>query len=251
MTCLARQGRFALAVWEGRSGWVPIVFTRPVEEEGTWAVTCDEFLNLRPSPGSFDSLDKLRDQEPLTLLGWEGRYARVSGKGREGYVLSGYIRPMDPDYFEKLLSAVTPTERYSYGDLLADLEDLQQAYPQWVRVENAGTSEEGRDIPVLILGDPDAPRQILLQGGIHGREYAGSWLLMALAEDALRSRSFDPTETAFHILPMVNPDGVTISQRGTTDDPETVGLWQANSQGVDLNRNFPTDWDALPTDRPE
>ena len=256
--CLARQGPFALAQWEGVTGWVPIVFTRPCDSKDFWVADCEEYLNLRTAPGSPDSFHRIPDGDALRFLGWEGRYARVEHCGSVGYVMSGYLRPADPDYFENLLSIVTPTDTYPYESLLEDLEALEQAYPQWVRVESAGLSEEGREIPVLILGDPEAPRQILLQGGIHGREYAGSWLLMALAEDALRTRSFDPAQTAFHILPMVNPDGVTVSQTGILGNPdgtgdadaETARTWQANACGIDLNRNFPTGWEDLPDSPP-
>ena len=68
----------------------------------------------------------------------------------------------------------------------------------------------------------------------------------------------------YHIIPMVNPDGVTISQTGTLsaqqqaiyqhdkekgyttlDEAEYAAAWKANGVGTDLNRNFPTGWESV------
>jgi g-D-glutamyl-meso-diaminopimelate peptidase len=129
-------------------------------------------------------------------------------------------------------------------------------------VEILGQSEEGRDIPVLRLGAPEAAHHVLLHGAIHGREYITTWLLMALVDHQLAQGL--PENVCFHIIPMVNPDGVHISQTGTMGDAQqgiyqrdkankytslTQGkyatLWKANALGIDLNRSFPAGWESL------
>jgi len=77
------------------------------------------------------------------------------------------------------------------------------------------------------------------------------------------SELFD--EVAFHILPMANPDGVTISQFGSkgirnknlrqkiekickkygNGKTSYYTNWKANARGVDLNRNFNVYWKQL------
>ena len=68
----------------------------------------------------------------------------------------------------------------------------------------------------------------------------------------------------YHIIPMSNPDGVTVSQSGTlnevqqaiyerdrelgftaADEREYATGWKANGLGVDINRNFPSGWERL------
>ena len=63
------------------------------------------------------------------------------------------------------------------------------------------------------------------------------------------------TACTMHIMPMVNPDGVTLSQGGLSavQDPEKVAAmamvrptyaeWKANLNGVDLNRQYPAQWE--------
>lgn len=78
-------------------------------------------------------------------------------------------------------------------------------------------------------------------------------------------------KTAIHYVPMVNPDGITISQSGiggirseelrrtieqcyqndlaqgrTSAAMERyLNYWKANGRGVDLNQNFPADWEEV------
>lgn len=89
-----------------------------------------------------------------------------------------------------------------------------------------GASVRGRPIVALLLGDPDAPRPLLVVGAIHGDEPAGLAVARDLGSDPL------PRSGLIVTIPDLNPDGVA---KGT----------RQNARGVDLNRNFPWRWRHL------
>ncbi len=132
----------------------------------------------------------------------------------------------------------------------------------------------GNEVYEIIVGNRDADRHILLMSGVHGAEYMGTLLLMKQLEyyleyyeegffdDIQYSEVFD--NIAFHIVPMLNPDGVMISQGGvdgidSDEDRERLReiyrqdrlsgrtsvlentyfkTWEANFAGTDLYHNF-------------
>lgn len=266
---LALDGAFALVDYLGLRGYVLQGYIQPVAgasdpviTPSIWTANCEEYINLRSTPGGLGIITTIPKGGVMKLESWYGSYAKVSYEKQEGYVLSSYIKPADEQYFSKNLDTVVPTDTYPYEQLLADLEALQSAYPRVVTVESIGTSEQGRDIPVLRIGDPDARYQVLLQGAIHGREHMTAWLLMAMADYWLDHGLLSYGDVCYHIIPMSNPDGVAISQSGSLEgarkeiyqrERETgvtslgegayAALWKANAQGVDINRNFSAGWE--------
>ena len=167
---------------------------------------------------------------------------------------------------------------YTYEQMLEDLNLMESKYPDRMCVREAGTSLDGRMIMEIILGDRKSPNHILIQASIHGREYLNTILVMKQLEDIIKNfengsyhgvsyqRLLD--NVCFHILPMTNPDGVTISQSGLdgirdfflrkqlekcyqndlehgeggSSREEYWRRWKANARGVDLNRNFDSGW---------
>lgn len=152
-------------------------------------------------------------------------------------------------------------KKYSYEKLNRDLALLCGAYPEQIRYEIIGRSEDDRKIYDVILGNPEAHSCVLVVAAIHGREYMTSLLCMKQIEyyashprkmEGCRRITDILEEIAIHYIPMANPDGVAISQFGT-DQVCNQGLrrnlenihegktarWKANARGVDLNRNFP------------
>lgn len=87
-----------------------------------------------------------------------------------------------------------------------------------------GHSVEGRPITMQRLGDPAAPRKVLLVGAVHGDERAGRRLLRLIARNAV-----PPAGSQLLLVDDLNPDG---SARGTRTD----------ARGVDLNRNSSAGW---------
>ncbi len=89
-----------------------------------------------------------------------------------------------------------------------------------------GRTEGGRPIVAWEIGDPAARRVTLVVGCVHGNEPAGISITKALV------RVRPPARTLLWIVPDLNPDGVAATIR-------------QNSDGVDLNRNFPWHWRRL------
>lgn len=94
-----------------------------------------------------------------------------------------------------------------------------RAVTSWVY----GTSLRGRPLRVWQLGDPHAPRRVLVVGVIHGDETAGYRIALALLHASV------PQGATLVVVPDANPDGAADHSR-------------QNAEGVDLNRNFPHDW---------
>lgn len=244
--------------------------TYPVDEcfePGTpneWEANCNEYISLRKTAGGTEVLTKIPAGTTVILQSWDSRYAKVSYGNKEGYVLSSYIKPKDPSYLGNSLCVVAWDPTYTYEQMQNDIAQMEQTYPNILSVTTVGTSELGREVPVLRIGQENARYHILFQGAIHGREHTTAWLLMALVDYWLAHDIQGYGDVCYHIIPMVNPDGVTISQTATlTPQQENIyqndkvngytalsksdyaTLWKANGLGTDLNRNFPSGWENI------
>ena len=176
---------------------------------------------------------------------------------------------------------VKAVENYSYDQMAADIQELQKRYGKKMQVNILGKSRDGRDIYEVIIGNVNAPKHILIQGAIHAREHMTSLLMMNQIETALfyyQTGQYEGKKlqdmfqkTALHFIPMSNPDGVTLSQFGLdaiqSDDLKQIILncyasdtaskvtalpidqylarWKSNGAGVDLNHNFPAQWEEI------
>ena len=88
-----------------------------------------------------------------------------------------------------------------------------------------GSSVEGRPIRLSEQGNGD--HTVLIFGSLHGDEEVGGLLVARLAE-FVSSGMQRGINGKIVFVPVVNPDGVSAGRR-----------WNAN--GVDINRNFPTE----------
>ena len=157
---------------------------------------------------------------------------------------------------------VDPYRMYTYEQLMADLDALAARYPELVTVGSIGQSVEEREIPLLTVGKGD--RDVILCAAMHAREFETTNYIMYVMEQYCRAYAADEWYAGlsyrklldgvrFVVVPMLNPDGVTIAQQGTayalaneklaampiTDGwPGNYACWKANANGVDLNRNW-------------
>ena len=177
---------------------------------------------------------------------------------------------------------VRVTDRYSHEQMEADIRALKDRYQDKLQVHVIGQSHDGRNIYEHVIGREEAPSQVKIQGAIHGRESMTPLLIMNQIELALANYDtghYDGMalsdmfgQVALHFVPMTNPDGVALSQYGLSAirsdslkeqilasyrrDVETgrtdldleayLPCWKSNAMGVDLNHNFPAQWDRLP-----
>ncbi len=97
-----------------------------------------------------------------------------------------------------------------------------------------GYSVSGRPIEVYTFGNGE--RQRMIVAGIHG---GYEWNTIALADELIQyiheNPNIIPSDMTLYILRNLNPDG----------DARDHGIeGRVNDHGVDLNRNFPTNWSA-------
>lgn len=196
---------------------------------------------------------------------------------------TGASASLHPQYYDSNLKnpVVHPVDRYSYDQMEQDIKALGERYQNRVTVSVIGQSLDGRNLYDVIVGDPSAPRQVMIQGAIHAREYITVPLMMQQLEALLAG--YDNgyyndiplkdllSGTTIHFVPMANPDGVSLSQSGEsairsdalrqviqtcyaqdTADQRTAApydqyltRWKSNANGVDLNHNFDAGWGRL------
>jgi hypothetical protein len=97
-----------------------------------------------------------------------------------------------------------------------------------------GYSVSGRPLEVYTFGN--GPHQRMIVAGIHG---GYEWNTIALADELIthinKNPEIIPDDVTLYILRSLNPDG----------DARDHGYdGRVNDHGVDLNRNFPTNWAA-------
>ena len=236
----------------------------PFDPDGAllWRANCETYLTLRRTPYSNgDAIGKVKAGDQVTVLGWQEKYALVDYQGKQGYVLSDYLAPGNGWSITEALSIVKPTEFYSYNQMQKDIAALAKAYPKLLQVGSIGKSELGKDLTLLKVGDPNATKHVIIHASIHAREHVTTWTVMAMVEYWLGQNMAGCEDTLFHIIPMLNPDGVHLAQTGVYTDLQQqiyqndknkgytgsgkwgyAATWKANGLGVDLNRNFDAAW---------
>lgn len=108
-------------------------------------------------------------------------------------------------------------ERYhKIKDIYKYVDYISQEYPDFVEVETIGKSFEGVPLRVIKI-KPDQnsteTKSIWVDGGIHAREWIAVSSVLYLINELIYNReSLEPhmKNTEFHILPIINPDGLVL-----------------------------------------
>jgi murein tripeptide amidase MpaA len=150
------------------------------------------------------------------------------------------------------------TSTANYGEVMTFVDQLKKSSPL-IRVEKIATSVEGRDVPLLVIGNPmplkpedlqnDSRIVVYIQANIHAGEVEGKEATLMYARDLLKDK--DPLilkDVVILICPLFNPDGnekISTMNRTNQNGPVNgVGV-RYNGQYLDLNR------DAMKAESPE
>ncbi|UAC47242.1 LysM peptidoglycan-binding domain-containing protein [Bacillus aquiflavi] len=151
---------------------------------------------------------------------------------------------------------------YNSTKLQEDLVKLKEIYP-FITERSVGTSVLGKPLHVIKIGK--GPKKVQINASFHANEWITTPILMRLVNEYVRSqtnnypiRGLNPLplyhQVELTIVPMVNPDGVDLILNGPPSKmkDEVIKInkgstdfsgWKANIRGVDLNNQYPANWD--------
>ncbi|MBM7650052.1 g-D-glutamyl-meso-diaminopimelate peptidase [Bacillus ectoiniformans] len=150
---------------------------------------------------------------------------------------------------------------YDFQTLLNDLHELN-SYP-FIEIVEIARSVEGRPIWEVSLGN--GPRKVHMNGSFHANEWITSAAVMAFIKEYAKAIACNRliggvsaqqlfAANSLSIVPMVNPDGVELVINGPAknrrnellelnEGSEDFSQWKANIRGVDLNNQYPANWE--------
>ncbi|MFS0822709.1 M14 family zinc carboxypeptidase [Bacillus sp. 1P02SD] len=159
---------------------------------------------------------------------------------------------------------VNGNRKYDFEDLMRDIQELQGIYP-FLQTRPIGKSVLGKELVELRLGR--GVKKVHWNGSFHANEWITTNVIMTFLNEYLLAltnmrpiRGFyvEPLylEVILSIVPMVNPDGVDLVLQGPPEQEpykqEVIYInngsldfkdWKANIRGVDLNNQFPANWE--------
>jgi hypothetical protein len=142
-------------------------------------------------------------------------------------------------------------ETSRYEDVRAFMDWLASQTPR-LRIEAFGASEEGRTLPLLVIGDPPAASPqaarasgrpiVFVMANIHAGEVEGKEALQHLARRMTRGDLQALLPTAVWLFaPIYNADGnerISLENRSEQHGPIGGVGTRENANGLDLNRDF-------------
>ena len=201
------------------------------------------------------------------LSGGKWYYLYSNGRMAANTTINGYKLGTDGAWINATI--VNPRQNYTYEQMERDIAALKKQYPDLIQTQVIGKSVDGRNLYAVKLGK--GSKEIFLNGAHHAREHMTTNLLMHMLDEYAQSYEGNSSyhgyktreilnKTSIWFVPMVNPDGVSLVQKGYTSakNPTYVLMmnnfsynfssWKANVRGVDLNRQYPADWARIKGD---
>ncbi len=191
------------------------------------------YFRLQGARNEACSIQILNAGEATYPTGWEG-YRAVASYDREEWFR------VDTEFDGKVITINhTPTEDsvyYAYFEPYSWERHLsllgRAAYSPLVRIEDLGSTVDGRDLNMLVVGDESAEQKIWVIARQHPGETMAEWLVEGMLDALLDvanpvSRKI-LQKAVFYVVPNMNPDG---SVRGNL---------RTNGSGANLNREWMT-----------
>lgn len=154
---------------------------------------------------------------------------------------------------------------YTYDIIERQIAGLKARYP-FIEVGSIGESVMGKNLYSIRIGR--GPNEVSYNGSHHANESITTPLLMKFIENFCKAYSIGGNirgystsdiwnQSSIYIIPMVNPDGVDLvnywpnytnqtyieAARLNTSGLPLPRVWKANIGGVDLNLNYPANWE--------
>lgn len=154
---------------------------------------------------------------------------------------------------------------YTYEICQKIIKGLKVRYP-FIEIGSAGKSVLGKNLDYVCIGT--GPNKVFINAAHHAIEWITTPLVLKFAEDLLKRNINDSylmghrirdvlNRTSLYVVPMVNPDGVDLANEGLNNKnpyyDELISFhnkgvnfhsqWKANIRGVDLNKNYPANWE--------
>ena len=134
----------------------------------------------------------------------------------------------------------TATTYRSSSQILADYNTLESQYPTLITQQTVGQTLQGKPLNIYIIGNPNAAA-VYVDAAIHGHELINAEALYYAIETTVTQDPYNILDkVCLIVLPIVNLDSYGLSY------PD--GRYNAN--GVDLNRQFPINWQHTSTSGP-
>eukprot|EP00795_Rhopilema_esculentum_P016033 gene16033-7377_t len=148
---------------------------------------------------------------------------------------------------------------HDHEDMIRYMKEIAERCPDITRLYDIGSSALGRKLIVMEVSDNPGVHEPLEPefkyiGNMHGNEVVGREMLLLLLDNICTEYRYGNktiqnlvNNTRIHVMPTMNPDGYAKSKERDCDG--VTG--RANSNDVDLNRNFPDQFHNKPGYRAE
>ncbi|PAQ13833.1 hypothetical protein CD798_13485 [Bacillaceae bacterium SAOS 7] len=209
--------------------------------------------------GQLTPLARVQSNEPLLFIASYRDYFITKIGGRTAYVNKKDVILPSGNY-------VNPLKVYTYEQMTADLKEIVQWYPGLASLEVIGKSVDGRNLYALKLGK--GREEVFINASHHAREHITTNVTMEMIDQYAYAYETNKKidgyavknlldQVSIYFVPMVNPDGVSLVQKGANSaknpaaalkvnrNQRSFAAWKANVRGVDLNRQYPAGWPTI------